>query len=110
MLSPPPTALQRPPISANLRVTKIGGTRRGRVRDRCYLVTLLRPLGPRVIAGPAALMLVVSLLPAVTAGAIGRLVARATVGGVEDSGTHDELVGRDGSYALMFRQQAAAFA
>ncbi|WTW97602.1 ABC transporter ATP-binding protein/permease [Streptomycetaceae bacterium NBC_01309] len=31
-------------------------------------------------------------------------------GGVEDTGTHDELVGRDGSYALMFRQQAAAFA
>ncbi|MGW0660493.1 ABC transporter ATP-binding protein [Streptodolium elevatio] len=49
------------------------------MRDRFYLLALLRPLGPRVIAGLAALMLVVSLLPAVTAGAIGWLVARATV-------------------------------
>ncbi|WP_436772913.1 ABC transporter ATP-binding protein [Yinghuangia sp. YIM S09857] len=31
-------------------------------------------------------------------------------GAVEDVGTHDDLVGRGGSYAVMFRQQAAAFA
>ncbi|WP_436772914.1 ABC transporter ATP-binding protein [Yinghuangia sp. YIM S09857] len=49
------------------------------MRDRLYLLSLLRPLGPRVIAGLAALMLLVSVLPAVTAGAIGWLVARATV-------------------------------
>ncbi|MCF2528461.1 ABC transporter ATP-binding protein [Yinghuangia soli] len=49
------------------------------MRDRLALLSLLRPLGPRVVAGLAAAMLLVTLLPALTAGSLGWLVARAVV-------------------------------
>lgn len=72
------------------------------MRDRLVLLGLLRPLGFRVIAGLTAAMVFVTLLPA-------DLIVVLNAGKVEDVGTHRDLVGRGGSYAAMFRQQAAAF-
>ncbi|MCF2528460.1 ABC transporter ATP-binding protein [Yinghuangia soli] len=38
------------------------------------------------------------------------LIVVLNAGGIEDVGSHDDLIGRPGSYARMFRKQAAAFA
>jgi len=71
-------------------------TVRNDVRDRLASPGLPRPPGAVGI-----LALTLEMLD---------LIVVLNAGAVEDTGTHDELMDRKRSYALTYRQQAAAFA